>query len=200
MALSQGAACRVIKVGGSACRDPVLAQAMLDWLERQAGTPWVVVCGGGHFADAARGAQQCLGYADAVAHRQALLAMEQTAYWLQAAWQQRHGRRVLLTTRPEPGHIWIPRDLLPGHPAIAEDWHTTSDSLAAWVAGAMGADELWLLKSLPCGRLAWTTEAGAHWTAAGWVDGNFAGHVAALLAAGGQVQLLGQQVWADAMA
>ncbi len=185
---------QVVKVGGSLC-EPTLLPDLIDWLDAawHAG-PLLVVCGGGRYADTVRIEQQRLGLSDLTAHRQALLCMEQTAWALQQAWQQRHQRAPVVRSDLAPDTLWTPRALLPDHLQVAADWQMTSDSLAAWVAGQAGACALTVLKALDCGEL----QAGAHagqladWSAQGWVDARFASHARP---AQMSVRLLGQRAW-----
>ncbi len=44
--------------------------------------------------------------------------------------------------------VWMPTHLVLGRPEIAESWDITSDSLAAWLAGALGGRRLLLVKSV----------------------------------------------------
>ena len=189
----------VVKLGGSLCQ-PDRLPAVLDWLEaQQRQQPLLVVCGGGRHADRVRSEQQRLGLDDLTAHRQALLGMEQTAWAVQALWLQRHQRRLAVDASGQPGTLWTPRALLPGHPDVAADWQMTSDSLAAWLAGQVRAGTLTLLKSVdqpalvadPAGR------ALQHWADAGWVDARFAGYAQP---ARMTVCLLGRQAWSGAAA
>ena len=72
----------IVKFGGSLAQTPHCA-AWLEVLAAWRG-PLIVVPGGGPFADAVRAAQAAMGFDDAVAHRMALLAMEQFAVALAA--------------------------------------------------------------------------------------------------------------------
>ena len=65
----------VVKIGGSLWRSPLLAR----WIAalRAFPGPLTIVPGGGPFADAVRAAQSPMGFSDHVAHKMAVLAMEQ---------------------------------------------------------------------------------------------------------------------------
>ncbi len=70
---------RVVKLGGSLLRDPLLPA----WLDRIAGAGrCAVVPGGGAFADAARAAQAHWRVDDVAAHNMAVLGMAQFAHLL----------------------------------------------------------------------------------------------------------------------
>jgi aspartokinase-like uncharacterized kinase len=182
----------LVKVGGSLCR-PEWQPPLLDWLEARARAgPVLVVCGGGAFADAVRSEQRRVGYGALTAHRQALLAMEQTAWWLHAAWHERHGRCCPVVSDGRPGSLWTPRDLIQDSGELAASWEVTSDTLAAWLAQRCAATHLHLLKSLAIGYAQGTTQ---DWAQRGWVDASFPDYARR---AGCKVDLLGRAAWADA--
>lgn len=179
----------IVKVGGSLCR-PEWQHALVDWLERRAvAHPLVVVSGGGAHADLVRSEQRRLGFDELTAHRQALLAMEQQAWWLHGAWAARHRRFVPVSAGGEPGSLWTPRELLADPADLEVGWEVTSDSLAAWLAARLQPRCLWLLKSIDGG------EAGGgppEWADREWVDPRFP-HYAQV--AGCPVRLLGRAAW-----
>lgn len=140
----------VVKLGGSVIRGPELPA----WLDAIAAgpAPVVVVPGGGALADEVRTCQRTLGFGDAAAHRMALLAMDQLAWAVAGA---RPGFEVgdteaALRTILERGRIavWAPYALIAGRPGIEESWRLTSDSLALWLAGRLGAARCCLIKSV----------------------------------------------------
>ena len=137
----------VLKLGGAQARGGRLK----DWLDaaaRHAGR-LVVVPGGGPFADAVRAAQGEIGFDDAAAHEMALMAMSQFGralvslaggFELAASEAEMRGALERGVTP-----IWSPERmaLAAGLPA---SWDLTSDSLAAWLAGVLGARRLILVK------------------------------------------------------
>ncbi|CAO3454597.1 5-(aminomethyl)-3-furanmethanol phosphate kinase [Azospirillum argentinense] len=138
----------VVKLGGSLWRAPELRR----WLEILAAARRlrvVIVPGGGPFADAVRDAQPALGFGDRAAHRMALLAMEQYGTALADLETRLTPARSLadLRGRPSPT-IWMPLPLADSAD-VAESWDVTSDSLAVWLAGALGATCAVLVKSAP---------------------------------------------------
>ena len=52
----------------------------------------------------------------------------------------------------------LPAALLAEHDPLPESWDVTSDSIAAWVAGAAGASRLVLLKPVPGLYRTWPPE------------------------------------------
>lgn len=138
----------VIKLGGS----HAFAAHLSHWLDAvaQYAGRMVVVPGGGPFADAVRDAQPRMGFDDTAAHRMALLAMEQYGCALASL----RPRLVLAASREdiigalERGNIpvWLPTRMVLAATEIPWSWDVTSDSLAAWLAGVLGANRLLLVK------------------------------------------------------
>ena len=138
----------VVKLGGSHAGSAHLSR----WLGVLAacGGHVVLVPGGGPFADAVRKAQPKMGFDQAAAHHMALLAMEQYGRalvslrpGLRLAGSIAAIRRVL-----RDGHvpIWAPTAMVLRAAYIPASWDITSDSLAAWLAGRIGARRLLLIK------------------------------------------------------
>jgi aspartokinase-like uncharacterized kinase len=139
---------RIVKLGGSLLRDPLLPA----WLDRIAGAGRVaIVPGGGVFADAARAAQAHWRVDDVAAHNMAVLAMAQFAHLL-------HGLEPRLALADSAAGldahlaacraaIWLPLELQRDAADALTSWDVTSDSLAAWLALRLAADELVLVKS-----------------------------------------------------
>lgn len=139
----------VVKIGGSLVADRARLRAVLAACADEA--PVAVVPGGGPFAEAVRTAQAALGFDDAFAHRLALDAMGRMAEVFASL-----EPRLAIAASPEAvagalsqgrAVIWDPAALKAGHPDIPESWEVTSDSLALWLATALGARRCILVKS-----------------------------------------------------
>ncbi|MBF6649252.1 uridylate kinase [Methylobacter sp. BlB1] len=140
----------VIKLGGSLAESGVLV-ACLNAIERKYADGVVIVPGGGAFADQVRLAQQHWRFDDGVAHAMALLAMQQMALLFKglkpafsiagsiAGIQAQSARQKTV--------IWSPDIAELDKAGIQASWDITSDSLAAWLAAMLSADELILVKS-----------------------------------------------------
>jgi 5-(aminomethyl)-3-furanmethanol phosphate kinase len=108
------------------------------------------VPGGGLFADAVRTAQRQAGLDDGLAHRLAIDAMSQMG----AVFAALEPALVPVARADEWPALWgsgrVPlwdaRELKGGHPAIAESWNVTSDSLALHLATRLEAEALVLVK------------------------------------------------------
>jgi 5-(aminomethyl)-3-furanmethanol phosphate kinase len=141
----------VIKIGGGltwvpqaldrVCR--AVGQVSREW-------PIVVVPGGGPFADGVREFDRRVGVSSDVAHWMAILAMDQYAHVLAS----RIPGAVLVD---EPGCIrealgpagavvLAPSRWMRSADVLPHTWDVTSDSIAAFVAGALDARRLILIK------------------------------------------------------
>ena len=148
---SPQAALTVIKIGGGITWVPraldrvcqAVGQASREW-------PIVVVPGGGPFADGVREFDRRVGLGSDVAHWMAILAMDQYAHVLASRIQD----AVLVD---EPGCIrqalgstgvvvLAPSRWMRSADVLPHTWDVTSDSIAAFVAGALDARRLILIK------------------------------------------------------
>lgn len=137
---------RVVKLGGSLLEASVLP-ACLDTVERFAGHT-LLVPGGGVFAEQVRIAQRVYRFGDVAAHRMAILAMQQMALLFKGL---RPDFRMVDTVENPSGRtgvaIWSPRVDELDKAGVPAGWDITSDSLAAWLAARVEADELILVKA-----------------------------------------------------
>jgi aspartokinase-like uncharacterized kinase len=140
----------VVKLGGSLAGDPSLAH-WLHELAHNGSTKFVAVPGGGPFADAVRAAQGRWGFSDEVAHAMAIGAMDQFGRMLCGI----EVGSISCSTLREIEHarasrrlpIWLPGHLMTGEQRLPRNWDVTSDTIAAWLADALGAMGLVLVKS-----------------------------------------------------
>ncbi|MBA3260566.1 MAG: hypothetical protein H0T68_14010 [Gemmatimonadales bacterium] len=170
----------VVKLGGGLSAIPgalETASAGVSELARR----WrvVVVPGGGPFADAVREFDRHLGLSDDAAHWMAILAMDQYGHVL----AERIAGAVLVE---EPGGIgaalgagqvavFAPYRWMRSADVLPHTWDATGDSVAAFVAGALDAAHLVLVKpgngpaeTAVDGCFAGVVPAGLPWTAIGW--------------------------------
>jgi dihydroneopterin aldolase len=147
----------VVKVGGSYA----FSSALKSWIDAVAACAGrvVVVPGGGPFAETVRAAQPKMGFDDRAAHEMALLAMEQYGCALAslgAGWRLAASAAAIRDVLREGGvPVWSPTPMLREANDVPWSWDVTSDSLAAWLAGRIGAQRVLLVKQLepPAGRL-----------------------------------------------
>lgn len=140
----------VIKVGGSLLGSPEL-ERWLSLFAKFSDGSIIIVPGGGVFADAVREAQRLSKISDKCAHRLAVLAMDQFGLLLA------NMNPELATARTEMEidertwqHrciVWLPSQMVLADDTIPQNWDVTSDSIAAWLAQKLNAQQLVLLKS-----------------------------------------------------
>ena len=141
----------VVKVGGGLLQLPGAIDALAAALGALGPAPrTVVVPGGGPFADAVRAAAARTGVPDDAAHWMAILGMDQYAHLLAACVPRARlvERETEIGAALEAGALpvlapvrWL-RDADP----LPHAWTVTSDSIAAWLAGVLGARRLVLVK------------------------------------------------------
>jgi aspartokinase-like uncharacterized kinase len=146
----------VVKVGGSLFDLPDLGSRLRAWLDQPARRQVLLIPGGGAAADVIRTLDHVQRLGEEASHWLALRAMALNAHFL--ASMLPNGRVV--GSLAECGELWQSRRLpiLNAHRfALADEgqlgslphrWEVTSDSIAARVAIAAGADRLILLKSV----------------------------------------------------
>jgi aspartokinase-like uncharacterized kinase len=138
----------VVKLGGSFAFSTDLGK----WIAAIAGCAGraVVVPGGGPFADAVRAAQAQMGFDDPAAHRMALLAMEQYGCAIKSLHRALALAgsldSILRCLADDRVPVWLPTQMALDAAEIPQSWDVTSDSLAAWLAGKIGAEQLLLIK------------------------------------------------------
>ena len=170
----------VIKVGGGALRAGTasheggfdeatlgalgaLGAALASAAERRR---LVVVPGGWMFADLVRAADAALSLDASTAHWMAVLGMDQMAHLLAtripgaALVLDERGVRSALDAGQLP--VLAPYRWLRATDPLPHAWSVTSDSIAAWIAGALGAPRLVLVKPAPGPIAAVTDEYFAH--------------------------------------
>lgn len=140
----------VVKIGGSLLGSPEL-KYWLEAVAKYADGKIIIVPGGGVFADAVREAQKLSKISDACAHRLAVLAMDQLGLLLvnmnPALATASTPMEIDERTWQHRGIVWLPSKMVLADDAIPQNWDTTSDSLAAWLAEKLGAKHLVLVKS-----------------------------------------------------
>jgi len=142
----------VLKIGGSLSRGDSLGAVCQEIGRLGARHRLLVVPGGGDFADAVRVYYRRYRLQETTAHEMALLAMDQ--YGLLLGDLVPNGdvvRDILLARRTTTNGrvpILLPAALLIQADPLPHSWQVTSDSIAAWIAGLVGASQLVLLKDV----------------------------------------------------
>ncbi len=141
----------VVKVGGSLLGQAGAFERVLEALTRfRPGRHLVVVPGGGPFADAVRQMFRRVKIGEDAAHWMAILGMDQYAHAVAA-----RAPGAALVEQPEEIEAAVAAGQLPvlapyrwlkAADPLPHSWDVTSDSIAAWVAGALGARRVVLIK------------------------------------------------------
>jgi aspartokinase-like uncharacterized kinase len=146
----------VIKVGGSLATIPHALERVCAELARASQDHrLLVIPGGGPFADAVRAFERHVGISSDAAHWMAILAMDQYAHVLA-------GRIAGAVLVDEPGAladrvargraaVLAPSRWMRSADVLPHTWEATSDSIAAFVAGALDAARLILIKPTDAG-------------------------------------------------
>jgi len=151
---------RIVKVGGSLLDWPEFSTTLGQWLDAQSPACNVLIAGGGALADVIRHADATHGLGEEIAHELCVELLGVTARLLEALLAGRAPRTTFsdlqkqhTTDRMRVCSVLDARDFLAETESTApltslpHTWDVTSDSIAAWVACALAADALVLLKS-----------------------------------------------------
>jgi aspartokinase-like uncharacterized kinase len=141
----------VVKVGGGLlATDGALDRVCAALGARAAAGPVVVVPGGGPFADTVRAFERQVGLTADAAHWMALLAMDQYAHVLAeripGAELVEDSGGIAATLERGRAAVLAPSRWLRNADVLPHGWEATSDSVAAFVAGALDAARLILVK------------------------------------------------------
>ena len=140
----------VIKVGGGLLARAGAFDRVVDALDAAAGHRILVVPGGGPFADTVRALSRRIELDADTAHWMAILGMEQYAHVL--AFRIAGAKLVEgegdIAAALAAGRVPVlaPFRWLRAVDPLPHSWDVTSDSIAAWIAGAVGARRLVLVK------------------------------------------------------
>jgi 5-(aminomethyl)-3-furanmethanol phosphate kinase len=141
----------VVKVGGGLLAQAGRLDEVLATLDAAGGTSsLLVVPGGGPFADAVREVEHQIGLSNDAAHWMAIMAMDQYAQLISS--RLTNGKLVTtsreIATALEDGRIPVlaPYQWIRSADPLPHSWDVTSDSIAAWIVGQVGATRLVLVK------------------------------------------------------
>jgi aspartokinase-like uncharacterized kinase len=141
----------IIKLGGSLSRSGTLIDCLNAVEKNYQDRAVVIVPGGGGFANQVRLAQQHWQFDDTTAHQMALLAMQQMALLFKGLKPDFVIADTVVSIQDQLSRkkivIWSPDISELDSAGIEASWDITSDSLAAWLANALSATELVLIKS-----------------------------------------------------
>ena len=141
----------VIKIGGGLASIPGALDSVCREVGRAARDHLIlVVPGGGCFSDAVRQFDHDIGLSPDASHWMAILAMDQYAHVLAdripgAVLVEEPGA-VLAEVKPGRVGVLAPSRWMRSADVLPHTWEVTSDSIAAFVAGALDAARLILIK------------------------------------------------------
>jgi hypothetical protein len=140
----------IIKVGGSLAEDPASLITLCQELEALVKSyRMLVVPGGGKFADVVREFYRNFDLADTVAHKMAILGMDQFGLFLSSITPNSQTTYVLEEARRLSSAgilpIILPSRLMFQKDPLEHSWDVTSDSIAAYIAGLLLAEKLILV-------------------------------------------------------
>jgi aspartokinase-like uncharacterized kinase len=143
----------VVKVGGSLePHKSALTKLMHTLVKLASKHAIIVVPGGGSFADKVREATSTYNLSDLVAHRMAILAMDQYGLLLSGLAERCTYTHSLTEAKEEASKgslpIYLPSRELLFDQTLEASWDVTSDSIAAYTAWRCGSDFLVLLKDV----------------------------------------------------
>ena len=141
----------VVKVGGSLLAHPHYVVSVLQTLDEAArAVRLLIVPGGGRFADAVRDVDRQFGLSPDAAHWMAILAMDQYGYFLASRLRTgsivHDAADIAAAYRERAVPVLAPSRWLRETDPLPHSWDVTSDSIAAWVAGTVGAPRVVLVK------------------------------------------------------
>lgn len=143
----------VIKVGGSLAENPSQLKTLCTQLSELSRKYAITVMpGGGRFADAVRDFDRRFALSSMLAHRMAILAMDQYGLALtqlipnSVATYLLSEARQLAETGAAP--IFLPSQLMFKEDPLENSWDVTSDSIAAYVASRLAAAKLLLVTNV----------------------------------------------------
>lgn len=141
---------KVVKIGGSIERTHQLLLC-LDRVIVRAHDNVIFVPGGGVFAEEIRSAQTRWRFDDSAAHAMAVLAMQQMGIMLNAIKPElvpvSSVEELSKMSQAKNYYVWMPDINELNAAGIPASWDITSDSLSAWLADKIQADELIIIKA-----------------------------------------------------
>jgi len=140
----------VFKIGGSLGRDGALTGVCRTLGDLAGKRPLLVVPGGGVFADAVRDCARRFPLGDEAAHFMAILGMDQygllLADMIPGALSTDSLEEARAIAHEGRAPVFLPGALLRRIDPLPHSWDVTSDSIAVWIAGRLGAPLCALVK------------------------------------------------------
>ena len=139
----------VLKVGGSLAEDPASLARLCQKLSVLAKTYRIlIVPGGGEFADTVRKFDKTYSLSNMVAHKMAILAMDQYGFFLSDITPNSYvsySLKEISNSVKERMPIFLPSKLMFRENPLEHSWDVTSDTIAAYIAGLLHTEKLILV-------------------------------------------------------
>ena len=139
----------VLKVGGSLAEDPASLTRLCQQLSALAKAYRIaVVPGGGELADIVRKFDKVYGLSNTVAHKMAILAMDQYGFFLSDITPNSYvsySLEEISNSEKWALPIFLPSKLMFREDPLEHSWDVTSDTITAYIAGLLHADKLLLV-------------------------------------------------------
>jgi len=139
----------VLKVGGSLAKDPASLTSLCQELSVLAKNHRIlIVPGGGEFADTVRKFDKTYSLSGMVAHKMAILAMDQYGFFLSDITPNSyvsHSLKEISNSAKGKLPIFLPSKLMFREDPLEHSWDVTSDTIAAYIAGLLHAEKLVLV-------------------------------------------------------
>jgi len=142
----------VLKVGGSLADDPASLASLCQELSVLAKAHGIlIVPGGGEFADTVRKLDKTYSLSNMVAHKMAILAMDQYGFFLSDITPNSyvsHSLEEISNSVKGTLPIFLPSKLMFREEPLEHSWDVTSDTIAAYIAGLLHAEKLILVSDV----------------------------------------------------
>ena len=139
----------VLKVGGSLAEDHTSLVRLCKELSALAKAYRIlIVPGGGEFADTVRKFDNVYGLSNIVAHKMAILAMDQYGFFLSDITPNSHvsySLKAISNSAKGTLPIFLPSKLMFREDPLEHSWGVTSDTIAAYIAGLLHTEKLILV-------------------------------------------------------
>ena len=139
----------VLKMGGSLADDPTSLTSLCQQLNALAKVHRIaIVPGGGKFADTVRKFDKTYGLSNTVAHKMAILAMDQYGFLLSDIIPKSyvsHSLKEVSNSAKGMLPIFLPSKLMFREDPLEHSWDVTSDTIAAYIAQLLDAEKLVLV-------------------------------------------------------
>jgi aspartokinase-like uncharacterized kinase len=139
----------VLKVGGSLAEDPASITRLCQQLSALAKVHRIaIVPGGGKFADTIRKVDKIYSLSNTVAHKMAILTMDQYGFLLSSITPDSyvsHSLEEIINSAKGTLPIFLPSKLMFREDPLEHSWDVTSDTIAAYIAQLLHAEKLILV-------------------------------------------------------